>query len=194
MSLNEYELLIVPRDDMANLINKNTSINNLLVSQRDKYLIHLSDKYINMPIRQIIRNDKQYFMENDRSAKQSYIICFNNKRPVGFCKVIEFGKDIRNIDFFQPLLRKYDLSHSIYVYSVFVLESERGKGICSAMLKYIVSYIKDNNITTAIADIKKDNYSSIKCFTTHGFVKTGIASRGHDIQFFSFTNKKTFEK
>lgn len=188
-NLMEYELLIVPRDDMVDLINKNTGIYNLLVTQRDKYLVHLSDKYINMPIKQIIRTDKQYFMENDRNAKQSYIICFDNKRPVGFCKVIEFGRDIKNIDFFQPLTRKYDLSHSIYIYSVYVLESERGKGICSAMLKYIISYVKDNNISTAIADIKKDNFSSIKCFTTSGFIKTGIASRGRGIYFYMYVRQ-----
>ena len=186
-TIQEYELLIVPQNEMISLIDKNRMVYNLLVTQRDKYLVHLSEKFYNMPIRQIIRDEKKYFMSIDRQAKLFYIICMEDKIPVGLCKLIDFGNDIKNIDFFQPLLQKYKLKHSIYIYGVYVLESARGKGICHSILKYVVAYIRENNITLAIADIKKNNSSSINCFTKTGFIKTNIVSRYPDVYFFTFS-------
>jgi RimJ/RimL family protein N-acetyltransferase/16S rRNA G966 N2-methylase RsmD len=182
--MSVYDLLIVPQNEMTDTINKNALIHDLLVSNRDEYLAKLSRKYINMKIEEIIKTDKKYFMENDKNATQYFIICLIDGKPVGMCKMIHFSENIKNIDFFQKLIKNYNVSNALYIYNMYVLKSERGKGICNAILKYIKTFINENGIHISIADIRDDNKSSIKCFTKNGYTNVHITSRNENIEFY----------
>jgi len=184
----EFKLCFVTQNNMINEISTDKELYNLLKLQRDNYLIALSDKFIDMPIENIIKDEKKYFLASDKSSKLYYLICYYNNIPVGVCKFIDFSDKIFHIDFFQKLRPKKTISNGarfLYVFGVYVNDKYRGMGICKKMLEKVINCSEKMSVKLIISDIKKDNSSSIKCFNSSGFTKTNIISRFPDVYFYA---------
>lgn len=170
---------------MIDEIKKNNKLYDLLIIQRDKYLTNLSKKFINMSIEKIILGEKNYLMSLDKNSKLYYLICSRNNEPVGICKFIVFGKELFKSDFFEKLSPDFLTNRFLYVFGVYVDEKMRGKNLCKKMLEKISLIVKKIHVNLVVADIKDDNSSSIKCFTSSGYKKTNIISRPPDVYFYA---------
>lgn len=181
-----YKLYMITQKDMLELVKINKDIRDFAILHREKYLSTLSEKFIDMPIETVILNDKKYFLTLDTSARLYYILCMKQNKTIGMCKFIQFSNKIKDIDFFFPLIDRYDLSKSFYIFGVYVDETERGHGACKLMLKYIMDYASKLHISLIISDIKKSNIPSINCNMSAGFINTKILSRKPDVHFYVY--------
>lgn len=198
MSINKnYEMSVISQLEMIKLIKTDWELYDLLVAYRDNYMVKLSDKFYRMPIDKLIKDDKNYFRTIDKTSKIYYVVCYHNEHPVGLGKFIDFGSNIKNIDFFKPVydmlftnphIKKNKLHRFIYLFGAYVSENYRNKGVCQEMTQRILTCMKSVDIQVAIVDIKDSNIPSIKGIEKMGFVKTNIVSRPPDVYFYTFTN------
>ena len=60
-----------------------------------------------------------------------------------------------------------------YIFNVAVTESERGKGVGSALIRELVTHCKKNNFVFVTLEVRESNAAAISLYSNFGFIKVG---------------------